>query len=134
MFYRILADIVVAVHFAYVVFVIGGLALTLLGGVLKWEWVRNFWFRRVHLIMIGIVVAEAWLGIICPLTTLENWLRELGGQATYSGGFVAELLHDALFFSAEPWVFTLCYTLFGLAVVGTWLFIPPRRRRTPQVN
>jgi hypothetical protein len=127
LFYRILADLIVTVHVAYVGFVIVGLAFTLLGAALHWKWVKNFWFRIVHLLMIGIVVAEAWLGIVCPLTTWENRLRKLGGEATYSGGFVAEVLHDILFFSAEPWVFTLCHSLFGLAVLATLLFIPPRR-------
>jgi hypothetical protein len=127
MLYRIVADVIVTVHFAYVAFVIVGLAVTLIGAALHWKWVRNFWFRIIHLLMIGIVVAEPWLGIVCPLTTLENRLRELGGQATYTGGFVAELLHDVLVLSADPWVFTLCYSLFGLAVLGTLVFIPPRR-------
>ncbi|MEX2174097.1 MAG: DUF2784 domain-containing protein [Pirellulaceae bacterium] len=126
LFYRILADVVVTVHFAYVAFVIIGLLLTLGGAVLRWRWVRNFWFRVMHLAMIGIVVAEAWCGVVCPLTTWENRLRELAGQTAYRGGFVANLLHDAMFFEAEPWVFTLCYSLFGLAVLLTFLFAPPR--------
>jgi hypothetical protein len=72
--YRTLADVIVTVHFAYVAFVIVGLAFTLIGAALHWTWVRNFWFRIIHLLMIGIVVAEAWLGIVCPLTTWENRL------------------------------------------------------------
>jgi hypothetical protein len=126
LFYRILADLVVTVHFAYVAFVICGLGVTLVGGALHWNWVRNLAFRVIHLSMIGVVVAEAWLGIVCPLTTWENRLRELSGEATYSGGFVAECLHDALFFTAPPWVFTLCYSLFGLAVLASLFCIPPR--------
>jgi hypothetical protein len=134
--YRILADLVVAVHFAYVAFVIVGLVLTLGGAVAGWKWVRNFWFRAIHLVMIGIVVGEAWCGTVCPLTTWENKLRELAGQATYSGGFVANLLHDTMFFEAEPWVFTLCYSLFGLLVLIAFIVAPPRipewlRRRRP---
>ena len=124
--YRILADIVVAVHFAYVAFVILGLVLTLGGAVAGWKWVRNFWFRAVHLVMIGVVVGEAWCGIVCPLTTWENELRARAGQAAYGGGFIANLLHDTMFFEAEPWVFTICYSLFGLAVLAALLIAPPR--------
>lgn len=123
--YRILADVVVAVHFAYVGFVIIGLALTLLGAALGWKWVRNFWFRAMHLAMIGIVVAEAWVGIVCPLTTWEKSLRQRAGQTAYRGDFIANLLHDAMFFDAEPWVFTVGYTLFGLAVLLTFVWAPP---------
>src|SRR5687768_5744974 len=96
--YRILADIVVAFHFAYVGFVVFGLVVTLAGAALGWKWVRNFWFRALHLAMIGIVVAEAWLGIVCPLTTWEKDLRQLAGQTAYRGDFIANLLHDAMFF------------------------------------
>ena len=125
--YRILADIVVAFHFAYVGFVVFGLVVTLAGAALGWDWVRNFWFRALHLAMIGIVVAEAWLGIVCPLTTWEKDLRQLAGQTAYRGDFIANLLHDAMFFQADPWVFTLGYTLFGLAVLLTFIWAPPHR-------
>jgi polyferredoxin len=124
--YRMLADVIVTIHFAYVAFVIGGLTLILAGAALHWRWVRNFWFRILHLAMIGIVVGEAWCGVVCPLTTWEHDLRQRAGQAVYSGGFIANLLHNAMFFDADPWLFTLGYSLFGLAVVGTLFWVPPR--------
>jgi protein-S-isoprenylcysteine O-methyltransferase Ste14 len=100
--YRILADVIVTVHFAYVAFVIFGLLLTLAGVILRWTWVRNSWFRLIHLCMIGVVVGEAWLGIICPLSRWENSLRERAGQAAYSGGFFANWLHDMMFSRPNP--------------------------------
>lgn len=124
--YRLLADLVVTVHFAYVAFVVWGLLLTLVGAVMQWSWVRNIWFRAIHLLSICIVVVEAWCGIVCPLTVWENQLRRLAGQSTYSGGFIAETLHDWLFYEADPWVFTLGYSVFGFVVVATLLAVPPR--------
>jgi hypothetical protein len=126
LFYLMLADLIVTVHFAYVAFVVVGLVLTVGGAVLHWRWVRNFWFRAIHLAMIGIVVAEAWCGIPCPLTTWENQLRQLAGKEARRGGFIADILHDAIFFQAEPWVFTLGYTLFGLVVLLTFILAPQR--------
>ena len=126
LFYRILADVIVTIHFGYVAFVVIGLLLILAGLGLGWRWVRNFWFRIVHLLMIAVVVGEALIGITCPLTTWENNLRQMSGQASYRGGFIAHLLHNAIFFEAEPWVFALCYSLFGLAVLATFIFAPPR--------
>ena len=61
MFYRLAADAVVVVHMAYVLFVIVGFLLTLAGCVLRWRWIRNPWFRGIHLTMILIVVFEAWM-------------------------------------------------------------------------
>lgn len=129
-FYRLLADFVAIMHFAYVAFVVVGLLAILLGWAMKWEWVRNRTFRIVHLAMILVVVLESWWGIICPLTSWENQLRALGGQAPHQRAFIAELLHDLMFFEAEPWVFTACYTLFGAAVVGALFLIPPGWRRS----
>lgn len=127
--YRLLADAVVLVHFAYVTFVLLGLAAVLAGGLFQWNWVRNRTFRVLHLLMIGVVVLEAWAGITCPLTSWENSLRQMAGQSTHRGAFIADLVHDLMFFEAEPWVFTLCYTLFGAAVLGTLFLVPPRWRR-----
>ncbi|MBX3437429.1 MAG: DUF2784 domain-containing protein [Planctomycetaceae bacterium] len=126
--YRILADFVVVVHFAYVSFVLFGLIAILLGGICGWNWVRNRAFRVLHLVMIVVVVLESWAGIVCPLTTWENQLRRLAGDATHRGAFIADLLHDLMFFEAEPWVFTVCYSLFGAAVIGTLFLVPPRWR------
>jgi hypothetical protein len=125
---RLLADVVLYVHFAYVGVVLFGLLAVLVGYLLNWDWVRNRWFRGLHLAMILIVVLEAWCGIECPLTSWENALRERTGQATHERAFVAELVHDLMFYEAEPWVFTVGYTLFAAAVVGTLFLVPPRWR------
>lgn len=127
--YRLTADLVVVVHFAFVAFVVIGLLLTLVGGVRRWEWVRSIRFRAIHLAAIGFVVAESLFGVTCPLTVWEQHLRDLAGQVSYRGDFIATWVHDLLFFDAEPWVFTLCYCSFGVVVVLSWLLVPPRLRR-----
>ncbi len=83
----------------------------------------------VHLAAIGFVVAESLCGVMCPLTVCEQRLRDLAGQASYRGDFIAACVHDLMFFDAEPWVFTFCYCSFGAIVVLSWIFVPPRRRR-----
>ncbi len=126
--YRLLADFVVILHFAYVMSVVLGLVAILMGRLFHWQWVRNRWFRGMHLAMIVIVVLESWAGLTCPLTTWENQLRSLAGQSTHKGAFIADFVHELMFFDAEPWVFTLCYSLFGAAVVGSLFLVPPRWR------
>lgn len=76
------ADCIVAVHAAYVGFVVFGLAAVLIGYVAGWRWVRNPYFRLGHLAAIMAVCAEALLGWTCPLTTLENSLRQRAGEIT----------------------------------------------------
>lgn len=128
---RILADLIVVFHACYVGFVILGLVAIMAGIVCRWNWIRNFAFRVIHLAMIGIVVGEALAGIPCPLTVWEKQLREKAGQVAYTGDFLGYWAHQLIFFRAEPWVFTLCYSLFGLAVVFAFVAAPPRwPRRT----
>jgi hypothetical protein len=123
---RVLADLIVVFHACYVGFVVLGLVAILAGIVFRWGWVRNFWFRAVHLLMIGIVVGEALAGVPCPLTVWEKQLRTQAGQASYAGDFLGYWAHRLIFYRAEPWVFTLIYALFGLAVLAAFVLAPPR--------
>jgi hypothetical protein len=124
--YHLLADIVVAAHTAYVAFVIFGLLAVLVGRLLRWKWVRNFWFRLVHLLMITLVVVQSVLGIVCPLTTLEKNLLLQAGLDPYSRSFIGECLHNLLFIDAESWMFTVSYCLFGAVVLAAFFLVPPR--------
>lgn len=124
--YRLAADVVVVVHATYVATVVFGLLLILLGILLRWRWIGNFWIRAVHLAMIGVVVLQALLGTVCPLTTLENQLRIQGGGQPYPDTFIAYWAHELLFYNGPAWAFTLGYCLFGGLVLGTWLLSPPR--------
>lgn len=128
--YVFAADVVLLIHVSFVAFVIFGLLLILAGRPLGWSWVRNRKFRIFHVIAIGIVVMQAWGGIICPLTKWEMALRARGGDATYAGSFIAHWLETILYYQAPAWVFTLCYTLFGAAVLASWFLVPPRRSAT----
>ena len=134
--FQFLADSVVTLHFAIVLFVVGGLALIIVGNLCRWRWVNALWFRLLHLATIAIVVAEAWLGITCPLTTLEMWLRAQSGAgvaADYSESFIGHWLQRLLFYSAPPWVFVLAYTVFGTLVVAVWFRFPPTFKKRRQV-
>ena len=125
--YRLSADLTLILHGAFVAFVVIGLPLVWLGAARGWGWVRSLWFRGLHLAAIGFVVLQSYARIVCPLTELENSLRRSGGQDPYGPrGCVEYWLHRVIFYSAPPWVFITCYTLFGLAVLATLIFIPPR--------
>lgn len=125
--YRILADIVLVTHAAVVVFVVGGLVLVIVGNVRHWRWVNSLMFRLAHLAAVAVVVVQAWLGHLCPLTVLESWLREQAGDAPYAAGFVEHWVQRILFYAAPFWVFVVVYTLFGLLVAATWWYFPPAR-------
>ncbi len=127
--YGLLADIMLVVHAAYILFVVGGQLLILVGWIAAWTWTRHLIFRVAHLAAIGFVIIEVWTGFACPLTVLENVLRERAGQGVYEVSFIGYWLQRILFYDAPGWVFTLMYTAFGALVLLTFIAYPPRRRR-----
>jgi Protein of Unknown function (DUF2784) len=127
MLWRVIADIVVAVHAAYVAIVVVGFAAILIGSAAQWRWVRNVYFRAAHLAMILLVCAEALVGTTCPLTRLENALRLRGGETGYARDFIGYWLDWLIFYNAPPWIFTAAYLTFGMLVLLTLWFIPVRR-------
>lgn len=120
-----LADAVLVIHVSFVFFVVCGLLAIYAGYFLKWSWVRNRLFRIVHLVAIGIVVIQSWVGVICPLTLWEMALREEAGAAVYSGSFIQHWLQSLLYYSAPEWVFIVLYTGFGSLVLASWYLVRP---------
>jgi len=124
--YHLLADTVLVLHVLFVVFVIGGLLLIYLGKYRGWYWVCNPWFRLVHAAAIVVVTLQSWVGIICPLTTLENIFRSRAGETVYIGSFISHVLEYIIYYRAPTWVFAVCYTAFGALVLLSWIWVRPR--------
>lgn len=120
------ADAILLLHVLFVGFVVFGLFLILLGGIFGWPWVRNPWFRILHVVAIGIVVIQSWIGAICPLTAWEMALRTQAGDTIYAGSFIGYWLGRILYYQAPPWVFVVSYTLFAVLVAVSWCLIRPR--------
>ena len=119
------ADLILALHCAYVLFVVGGLLSIWIGAWRGWRWVRSVHFRLLHLAAIVFVAAEAVIGAACPLTLLEDRLR---GNAYAPTGFVQRWLQALLYWNLPAWVFTLAYLLFAAVVALTYVALPPASR------
>ncbi|BFM18250.1 DUF2784 domain-containing protein [Maricurvus nonylphenolicus] len=128
MLFTVLADAILIVHFLFVLFVVFGLFFIFLGHALKWQWVKNRRFRIFHLLAIGIVVFQSWIGVICPLTTWEMTLREAAGAETYAGSFIQHWLQSLLYYTAPEWIFIVLYTGFGALVLASWYVVRPHSR------
>jgi len=85
--YNLLADLVLLLHFLFVLFVLCGGLL-----VLRWQWIA--WLHLPAAAWGAVVEFTGW---ICPLTPLENWLRPQGGEATYRSDFIAQYLLPVLY-------------------------------------
>ncbi|MDE0860212.1 MAG: DUF2784 family protein [Akkermansiaceae bacterium] len=125
-FYGYLADAVVVLHFVFVAVVVVGLLATLLGAALRWRWVRNFWFRVVNLGLISVVAVETMIGVSCPLTTLENKLRQLAGETVTEGWFLSRMLYDLLSFDVESWIVSALEIGGAVLILAVFLLVPPR--------
>ena len=121
---NLLADVILVVHFAFVLFVVGGLAAVWIGAAAGWRWVRVFWFRIAHLAAIAYVAGESLLGIWCPLTVWETALR--GGQTQKS--FVATWVHRLMFYDLPEPIFTVLYVGFALLVAASWVLVRPEKK------
>ena len=121
------ADMVLATHVLFVGFIIFGLLFIFIGKARSWSWIRNPWFRLLHLVAIGVVVIQAWFGIICPLTMLEMELRLQAADMVYTGSFISYWLGKVLYYDLPPWVFVFSYTIFAAVVIYSWFWIRPRR-------
>jgi hypothetical protein len=126
--YAVAADAIVALHVAYVGFVVLGLLAVLVGAALGWGWVRNLWFRLAHLTAIGLVALEAVFGIACPLTVWEGSLRRLAGRDAGEGTFVGRFLHALIFYEIPPWFEAALHIGFAVLVLATFVLVPPRRK------
>jgi len=122
----LIADLIVSIHFGFVIFVVGGFFIIMLGGVLKWKFIRNFYFRLIHLALILFVVFETLFGITCPLTEWEYELRTAAGQQNIDNiSFITRIIQKIIFYEFPQIVFIIVYCLFGAAVlISWWLFLP----------
>jgi len=119
--FLLLADLIVALHLAFIVFVVAG-------GLLLARWPRVIW---LHLPAAAWGAAIEFGGWICPLTPLENQLRVMGGTDAYHGDFVASHLLPLIY----PEVLTRdMQVILGIGVVAVNLalyawWLRGRRRR-----
>ena len=111
MLYRLLADFVLVIHFCFVLF-------TVFGGLLV---LRRRWIAALHLpaVVWGILIEFFWW--TCPLTTIENMLRQRGGESGYDGGFIDYFVSLVLYMPLAPSVrFALGFALIVLNVLFYW--------------
>ena len=120
-----LADLLLVLHFAIALFIVLGLILVWIGVLARWSWIRNRWFRYLHLAAIVFVAAEALLGTTCPLTLWEDLLR--GGVRPET--FIGRWAYRLLYYNAPERVLTTLYAAWAAATLVTLWLVPTKRQR-----
>jgi polyferredoxin len=128
--YLWLADVVVAIHAAYAGFVLFGFLAILLGLFFHWAWIRNLKFRTCHLLCTALVAVEAFWGVTCPLTSLENLLLQQGGRAVDQRSFIGRWMNKLLFYEAPEEIFTLLYASLALLTLAFYRNLLQQRPST----
>ena len=109
MIYRSLADAVFILHFAFVLFVVFGGLLAVRRPKLAW----------LHLPAVLWATAVEFFRLLCPLTTLENYLKHLGGESGYDAGFIEYYVSAILYSQFTPRM----QTMLGLILLVFNVFV-----------
>jgi hypothetical protein len=117
--YRVLADAVLVLHLAFILFVVLGGWLVAIRPKLIW----------LHLPVVAWGALVEILGLTCPLTPLENWLRDRGGETGYSGGFIDHYLTPLMYPAGLTRGMQLALGAFVIAInLAAYALIWYRRR------
>jgi len=129
MIYRLIADFILIIHFAIVLFIVGGLALIWIGFALHWRWVTRWWFRSGHLAAMVFITIQSLADTLCPLTVWEQALRTRAGQQGYTESFVEHWVHRLLYYELPGWIFTLTYCAVLGLIIAAWIAVRPERKK-----
>ena len=125
---ELMADMVVAAHIGYFLFVVGGFLAILVGWRRGWEWIRNPWFRICHLAAVYIVIAEDVFQFECPLNTMEWNLRSSNVTPAEASSGVSFILNQLLRHTIPGEVLHVIYWSLGILLLLLLIAVPPSRR------
>ena len=118
-------EIVLFFHFFIFLFITVSFFLIPFGYFQKWEWVKNKYYRLTHLVLMGIILIETILGFMCPLTILENFLRnniEVDNNLT-------QIIHQIMYWNLPNYQFIILYILSFSYLIFLWFFFKPNFKK-----
>ena len=127
--YLLLADAVLSLHLAVILFNLFGLVVIPLGGWLRWGFVRIFWWRALHVAILALVAIQAVLDQACFLTSWQAGLLRAAGAAAADAPLIARVVNGLIFWPLPLWVFAVIYVAICVYVLLLWWLVPPRRTR-----
>ena len=119
----LIADIVLILHFGFVIFITSGFFMIPIGYRLNWKWITNRKLRLFHFGMMAFVTLETLLGINCPLTVIENSIRDVNQDIL----FVSYWIRQLIYWDVPKVVFLILYNLFLVWTLLLWKLCPPQK-------
>ena len=128
------ANLVAVIHLAYFFFVLGGAVAIAAGGIKRWRWVSNPWFRITHSAAVFIVLFEEITGVPCVLNLAQAWLRTKSiGQEQATEG-MGGLLDFLLYETISPLSLDIFYWSMGVIVLLLFWKVPMQRRHAGSID
>src|SRR5688572_10512277 len=125
---RAAASAVLYLHFAVVVFNVFWIVAIPLGAWRGWNFIRSFWWRGAHVIVLAVVALQAVVGALCFLTLWQNFLLRAAGSSTDEPSLIETIVTRLIFWPLPLWAFVVIYVAaFGYTLAMWWL-VPPYRR------
>lgn len=130
MFYRILADLIMVIHLAWIIFMLWGVVLTIRGFFYP-KFFERWLFRTIHLLGIIFVVTLEILGKYCPLTLWENALRgHYNPETDYPGSFIIKHIEQMIYPDVSPLVVIIPTLLVAAFTLAVFVLKPPAKLMT----
>jgi len=118
----VLADTVLAFHLGIILFNLFGFVAIPLGAWRGWRFVRGFWWRLLHVLIIVVVALQAATGQTCFLTL---WQSALAGGTSRPEPLIVRAVNAVIFWPLPPWVFIVIYVALFLYVFALLWLVPP---------
>lgn len=126
---RAAASAVLYLHFAVVVFNVFWIVAIPLGAWLGWTFIRSFWWRAAHLIVLAVVALQAVVGTLCFLTIWQDALLRAAGGPTDDTPLIERIVTSLVFWPLPLWAFVVLYIAAVVYALAMWWLVPPRTRR-----
>lgn len=124
-----LADLMLVIHFVWVIYMIAGFILTI--SAFRWRRLFDFfWLRTIHVAGIVFVGCLGLLGKYCPLTLWEMALRQRSDpNAVYSGSFIGHWIETLIYYDVDPLIITLPTIIAACLTLIIYILRPPAKVR-----
>ena len=121
----LIADIILLFHFCIVVFISFGFFLIPVGYNFDWIWIKNRYLRLLHASMMIFITFETLLGIVCPLTIIENNLRGINENHSFISKWIGKLIY----WDFPSKFFLILYCILLLWTFLMWKIYPPVKKK-----
>jgi len=122
----VVADLILIGHFCIVLFITFGLLILPFGYLFNLHWTRNRKLRLVHISLMGLITLEALVGITCPLTRIENSLRNVDHYET----FISYWLKQVIYWEVPADFFSILYLTCSYWLLLFWFIHPPLKTQS----